>query len=97
MLDTAQDILVILLLVSGALLFRYILQRFWPLDARVKHNDIIGWQLGILGTTYAVILGFMLYTVWINFGAAEGVIHSYGYGRRRACSRHSRLRRHCHQ
>ena len=31
----------------------------------------IGWQLGILGTTYAVILGFMLYTVWINFGAAD--------------------------
>ncbi len=27
--------------------------------------------LGILGTTYAVILGFMLYTVWINFGAAD--------------------------
>ena len=35
------------------------------------HNDLIGWQLSVLGTTYAVIVGFMLYTVWINFGAAD--------------------------
>ncbi len=34
------------------------------------HNDLIGWQLNILGTTYAVILGFMLYTVWTDFGSA---------------------------
>lgn len=71
MLDTTQNILGIVLVVSAALLFRYILQRFWPLEVRVKHNDIIGWQLGTLGTTYAVILGFMLYTVWINYGAAD--------------------------
>ncbi len=71
MLDTAQDILCIILVVGGSLLFLWLLERFWPGDKRIKHNDIIGWQLGILGTTYAVILGFMLYTVWINFGAAD--------------------------
>lgn len=71
MLDTAQDILCIILIVSGSLLFRGILERFWPGANRIQHNDIIGWQLGILGTTYAVILGFMLYTVWINFGEAD--------------------------
>jgi hypothetical protein len=71
MLDTAQDILCVILIVSGSLLFRLILERFWPGSNRIQHNDIIGWQLGILGTTYAVILGFMLYTVWINFVAAD--------------------------
>jgi hypothetical protein len=71
MLNTSQNILGIVLVVVAALLFRYILQRFWPLEVRVKHNDIIGWQLGTLGTTYAVILGFMLYTVWTNYGMAE--------------------------
>ncbi len=34
-------------------------------------NDVTGWQLGILGTTYGVILGFMLFTVWNDFRAAE--------------------------
>jgi hypothetical protein len=57
--------------VGASLLFRWLLERFWPTVKRRAHNDIIGWQLGILGTTYAVILGFMLYTVWTNFGLAE--------------------------
>jgi hypothetical protein len=44
---------------------------YWPAERRRAHNDLIGWQLSVLGTTYAVIVGFMLYTVWIDFGAAE--------------------------
>ena len=44
---------------------------YWPPEARRAHNDLIGWQLSVLGTTYAVIIGFMLYTVWIDFGSAE--------------------------
>ena len=32
---------------------------------------MIGWQASILGTLYAVIMGFMLYTVWTNFQAAK--------------------------
>lgn len=37
----------------------------------VRFIDLIGWQLNIIGTTYAVILGFMLYTVWTDFGSAN--------------------------
>jgi hypothetical protein len=44
---------------------------YWPAEQRRVHNDLIGWQLSVLGTTYAVIIGFMLYTVWTDFGAAE--------------------------
>ena len=41
-----------------------VLNRAWPTARRKLVNDVTGWQLGILGTTYGVILGFMLFTVW---------------------------------
>src|ERR1035438_8723496 len=47
------------------------LNRIWPVHTRYSENDLIGWQLSVLGTTYAVVLGFMLYTSWTNFGAAQ--------------------------
>src|ERR1700729_3112218 len=48
-----------------------VLNRIWPISRRKLVNDVTGWQLGILGTTYGVILGFMLYTVWNDFRVAE--------------------------
>jgi Protein of unknown function (DUF4239) len=48
-----------------------VLNRLWPISHRKLVNDVTGWQLGILGTTYGVILGFMLYTVWNDFHVAE--------------------------
>jgi uncharacterized membrane protein YfcA len=48
-----------------------VLNRVWPISNRKLINDVTGWQLGILGTTYGVILGFMLYTVWNDFRAAD--------------------------
>jgi hypothetical protein len=71
MLTTADDIVVVIVIVAFAMTFMLLMNRIWPAVERSAHNDIIGWQLGILGTTYAVIMGFMLYTVWTNFGAAE--------------------------
>jgi Protein of unknown function (DUF4239) len=71
MLSIWQNFIIVVLTVTASLLFMRGLNRVWPWDKRHAHNDLIGWQLSILGTTYAVILGFMLYTVWTNFGAAE--------------------------
>ena len=71
MLTSAQDVLVVLVIVICSLAFMMMMNHFWPSAQRSVHNDLIGWQLGILGTTYAVIMGFMLYTVWTDFGAAE--------------------------
>ncbi len=48
-----------------------VLNRVWPIRSRKLVNDVTGWQLGILGTTYGVILGFMLFTVWNDFRTAE--------------------------
>jgi Protein of unknown function (DUF4239) len=71
MLGLTQNIVTLIVTMVGAMLFMALLNRIWPREQRHAHNDLIGWQLGILGTTYAVILGFMLYTVWTTFGAAE--------------------------
>ncbi len=70
MLSTLQNCLVVMLTVSAAMVFMIALDRMWPWSSRHAHNDVTGWQLSILGTTYAVILGFMLYAVWTDFGTA---------------------------
>jgi hypothetical protein len=71
MLTTFQDFVIVLFTVGASLLMVKALNRLWPSEKRRAHNDLIGWQLSILGTTYAVMLGFMLYTVWTDFGLAE--------------------------
>jgi Protein of unknown function (DUF4239) len=71
MLDTGQNVVIVIVAVACSLLFMAGVNHYWPAEQRRAHNDLIGWQLSVLGTTYAVIVGFMLYTVWINFGMAD--------------------------
>src|ERR1700679_3095061 len=71
MLNFPQNILILISTMVGSMLFMAALNRIWPQEKRQAHNDLIGWQLNILGTPYAVILGFMLYTVWTDFVAAN--------------------------
>ena len=71
MLDTTQNVFIVIICVTCALFFMAAINYYWPAEKRRAHNDLIGWQLSVLGTTYAVIIGFMLYTVWINFGMAD--------------------------
>ena len=71
MLGTTQNALIVVIAVACSLSFMAAVNHYWPAEKRRVHNDLIGWQLSVLGTTYAVIIGFMLYTVWINFGAAD--------------------------
>lgn len=71
MLSLAQNFLILAGTLVASLLLLRLLDRFWPFDARHIENDLIGWQLNVLGTTYAVVLGFMLYTAWTDYGAAE--------------------------
>jgi hypothetical protein len=71
MLDTAQNAMIVTVCVACSVSFVAAVNYYWPAADRRIHNDLIGWQLSVVGTTYAVIIGFMLYTVWTNFGAAE--------------------------
>src|ERR1700748_3890159 len=71
MLSYVESGLFILAAVVGSVVMVLVLNRVWPIPNRKLINDVTGWQLGILGTTYGVILGFMLYTVWNDFKMAE--------------------------
>jgi hypothetical protein len=71
MLDTSQDVFIVVVALACSLSFMAAVNYYWAPEKRRPHNDLIGWQLSVLGTTYAVIVGFMLYTVWIDFGAAD--------------------------
>jgi|SRR6516162_5799486 hypothetical protein len=71
MVTVGQNLIVVTATVIASLLLMTVLNRAWPRENRFKEHDLIGWQLSILGTTYAVILSFMLYTVWTTFEEAD--------------------------
>jgi hypothetical protein len=71
MLSYAQSSFFVIAAMTTSVLLVAVLNRAWPISRRKLVNDVTGWQLGILGTTYGVILGFMLYTVWNDFRGAE--------------------------
>jgi hypothetical protein len=48
----------------------WIIQWAWSPSLRRSHNDVVGPSFGVIGTTYAVIVAFMLSGVWTNFQAA---------------------------
>jgi hypothetical protein len=69
-LNLGQNILAIAIAVGSAL-FQAGLNRVWPWEKRRPYNELIGWQITVLGTTYAVILGFMLYTDGLRRGQPD--------------------------
>ncbi len=71
MLSLGENILIVVVVMAGALSFMVLVNRIWPARDRYAHEDLIGWQLNILATTHAVILGFMLYTEWTTFSAIK--------------------------
>jgi hypothetical protein len=71
MTNVGENILAIVMAVIGSALFQAGLNRIWPSEKRRPYNELIGSQITVLGTTYAVILGFMLYTVWTALGEAN--------------------------
>jgi Protein of unknown function (DUF4239) len=70
-LTILQSIFIAIAIVLASVAFLFLLNRFWPNEVRREHNDIVGWQVSVVGTTYAVIIGFMLYAVWTDFEAAK--------------------------
>jgi hypothetical protein len=71
-LTTWQSVALIVLVVASSIGFLAVLRHTWPTERRKLHNDLIGWNITVLGTTYAVIVGFMLYAVWTNLLVANG-------------------------
>ncbi len=71
MLSYGQSTFAIVLALSSAMILVALINWLWPVSSRKALNDVNAWQMGVLGTTYGVILGFMLFTVWTDFRTAE--------------------------
>jgi len=71
MLNSWENMAVIIVCVTLSCTFLVSLNRFWSPEKRRVHNDVIGWQITVIGTIYAVMIGFMLYAVWGNYQAAD--------------------------
>ena len=64
------------LVVVSSAAFLFVLQRVWPIEQRRLLNDLVGWNITVLGTIYAVIVGFMLYAVWTNLEMATSNVEA---------------------
>jgi hypothetical protein len=71
MLSYGQSTFAIVFALLAATILVALINRLWPVSSRKALNDVNAWQMGVLGTTYGVILGFMLFTVWTDFRTAE--------------------------
>ncbi len=49
MLDTAQNVVIVIVSLVGSLFLMAAVNYYWPSEARRAHNDLIGWQLSVLG------------------------------------------------
>ena len=65
------DIIIILASVLAALGFLFAVTRSLEAHSRKESNDFTGAVVTVIGTTYAVILAFMLSGVWNNLQAAQ--------------------------
>jgi Protein of unknown function (DUF4239) len=70
-LSFTANMVILVLAMAASLAFTLVMNRLWPVARRYAESDLVGWQLSVLGTTYAVTLGFMLYTEWGDFKAAQ--------------------------
>ncbi len=65
------DIVIIVACVLAALAFLYVVTRSSAANSRKESNDFTGAVVAVIGTTYAVILAFMLSGVWAMLQQAQ--------------------------
>lgn len=60
-------------LAAGGLIFA---RRRFPRSKEITHNDVAGPVIGMLGTVLAVLLSFMVVTVWQEFDQAAATVQA---------------------
>lgn len=65
-------IIAVLAAIGGLLLIR----RFVPVSSMEKHNDVAGFVYAVVGVVYAVLLAFVVDTVWEMHREAESYVHN---------------------
>ena len=64
------SIAIIVACILGALFVLSLLRHYWKPSSRLAHNDVVGPNVSVIGTTYAVLIAFMLSGVWNNLQQA---------------------------
>src|SRR5579862_2919480 len=65
------SIVVIIICIGAAIAFLFTIHRYWKTATRSAHNDAIGPNVSVMGTTYAVLIAFMLSGEWSDMQAAS--------------------------
>jgi Protein of unknown function (DUF4239) len=65
------DVLVFVAAMAVIALALRLVQRFVPHPHRERHNEVAGFIFAGVGVLYAVLLGFVVVSVWGNVGAAQ--------------------------
>ncbi len=65
------NILIVIACVGAAVIFLFAVVRASPSHTRKDSNDFTGAVVAVIGTTYAVLLAFMLSGVWTMFQQAQ--------------------------
>jgi hypothetical protein len=65
------SVIVIMVCIGAALGLLFVIKRLWVPSARRIHNDAIGPNVSVIGTTYAVLIAFMLSGVWSDMQPAR--------------------------
>jgi hypothetical protein len=65
------SVLIIIACIAGALFALAVLRHYWAPSTRLAHNDVVGPNVSVIGTTYAVLIAFMLSGVWTNLQGAQ--------------------------
>ena len=69
--SVAGSIVVVIICIAAAIAFLFAINRYWKPASRSAHNDAIGPNVSVMGTTYAVLIAFMLSGVWTDMQAAS--------------------------
>lgn len=69
--SVAGSIVIVIICIGAAIAFLFAIHRYWKAASRSAHNDAIGPNVSVIGTTYAVLIAFMLSGVWNDMQAAS--------------------------
>jgi len=69
--SVAGSIVVVIICIGAGIAFLFAIHRYWKPATRSAHNDAIGPNVSVMGTTYAVLIAFMLSGVWTDMQAAS--------------------------
>jgi len=74
LLQAAVGALAVIGVIIAAVIGLYLFRRWVPIDLLAEHHDVTGAKFQVMGTIYAVLLAFVVITVWEQYSTVETVV-----------------------